>query len=62
MMNLNYQTVLNLLQIFKIILNLSLKKQEKLTIIPPVHVYNNIINNKLVFKIKDGYKLELPTP
>ena len=62
MMNLNYQMVLNLLQIFKIMLNLSLKKQEKLTIIPPVYVYNNIINNKLVFKIKDGYKLELPTP
>ena len=37
------------------------KKQETLTIIPPIHVYNNRINNRLVFKIKDGYKLELQT-
>ena len=27
-----------------------------------MHVYINIINNRLVFKIKDGYKLELQTP
>ena len=27
-----------------------------------MHVYINIINNRLVFKIKDGYKLELKTP
>ena len=25
--------------------------------IPPIHVYINRINNRLVFKIKDGYKL-----
>ena len=37
------------------------KKQETLTIIPPIHVYNNRINNRLAFKIKDGYKLELQT-
>ena len=59
MMNLNYQMVLILLQIFKIILNISLKKHETLTRIPPTHVYINRINNRLVFKIKDGYKLEL---
>ena len=29
---------------------------------PPIHVYINRINNRLVFKIKDGYKLELETP
>ena len=59
MMNLNYQMVLILLQIFKIISNISLKKHETLTRIPPTHVYINRINNRLVFKIKDGCKLEL---
>ena len=39
----------------------TIKKQTKTTI-PPIHVYINRINNKLVFKIKDGYKLELQTP
>ena len=39
-----------------------IKKHEILTVIPPTHVYINIIKNKLVFKIKNGYKLELKTP
>ena len=39
-----------------------IKKHERLTTIPPIHVYINRINNRLVFKIKDGYKLELQTP
>ena len=38
------------------------KKHETLTTIPPIHVYINRINNRLVFKIKDGYKVELQTP
>ena len=38
-----------------------IKKHETLTKIPPIHVYINKINNRLVFKIKDGYKLELQT-
>ena len=29
---------------------------------PPVRVYINRINTRFVFKIKDGYKLELQTP
>ena len=33
-----------------------------LTTIPPIHVQINIINNRLVFKIKDGYELESQTP
>ena len=33
-----------------------LNKHDKLTAIPPVHVYVNRINNRLVFKIKDGIK------
>ena len=32
---------------------------ETLTAIPSFHVYNNGINNRLVFKIKDRYKLDL---
>ena len=36
-----------------------IKKHETLTTNPPIHVYINRINNRLVFKIKDGYKLEL---
>ena len=38
-----------------------LKSYETLTAIPPIHVYVNRINNRLVFKIKDGYNLELKT-
>ena len=30
--------------------------------IPPIHVYINRINNRLVFKMKDRYKLELQAP
>ena len=37
------------------------KKHETLTAIPPICVYINRINNRLVFKIKDEYKLELQT-
>ena len=36
-------------------------KHEILTTTPPIHVYINRINNTLVFKTKDGYKLELQT-
>ena len=40
----------------------TIKKHGTLTTIPPVHVYINRINNRLVFEIKDGYKLELQMP
>ena len=39
-----------------------IKKHETLTTIPPIHVYINRSNNRLAFKIKDGYKLELQMP
>ena len=39
-----------------------IKKRETSTTIPPILVYINRINNRVVFKIKDGYKLELKTP
>ena len=37
-------------------------KHEILTTINLIHVYINRINNWLVLKIKDGYKLELQIP
>ena len=39
-----------------------IKKHETLTTIPLIHVYTNRINNRFVFKIKGGYKLDLQTP
>ena len=39
-----------------------IKKNKTLTKIPPIHVYINRVNNRLVLKIDDGYKLELQTP
>ena len=38
-----------------------IKKCETLIPNPPIHVYVNRVNNRLVFKIKDGYMLELQT-
>ena len=38
------------------------KKHETLTDNPPIKIYSNKIKNKIVFKIKTGYKLELLTP
>ena len=62
MMNSNCQMVLILCQIFKIISKISLKTCGILTTIPPIHVCINRINNRSLFKIKDGFKLELQTP
>ena len=39
-----------------------MKKHETLTENPPVQIYVNSIKNRIVFKIKTGYKLELLTP
>ena len=39
-----------------------IKKHETLTESPPVQIYQNKIKNKIVFKIKTGYKLELLIP
>ena len=62
-MNLNYQMAYILLQKFMIInsiyIKYIIKNRETLTTILSIHVYINSINNRLVFKIKDEYKLEL---
>ena len=39
-----------------------IKKHETLTLNPPIQIYPNKIKNRIVFKIKTGYKLELLTP
>ena len=39
-----------------------IKNHKTFTAIPPIHVYINRINNKLVSEIKDGYKLQKQTP
>ena len=40
----------------------TIKKHETLATIPPIHVYINKIDNRLVSKTKDGFKLDLQTP
>ena len=59
-MNLSYQMALILFQIFKI--KFIIKKHETLTTVPSIDVYINRINNRLMFKIKDGCKVDLQTP
>ena len=39
-----------------------IKKHEALTENPQIQIYPNKIKNRIVFKIKTGYKLELLTP
>ena len=39
-----------------------IKKHGPLTENPPTQIYPNKIKNRIVFKIKTGYKLELLTP
>ena len=39
-----------------------IKKHKTLTENPPIQIYPNKIKNRIVFKIKTGYKLELLTP
>ena len=62
MMNLNYQMDLILYQIFKIILSIFKKKHgediDKLS----VQIYVNKIENRVIFKIKNGYSLEFLAP
>ena len=62
MTNLNYLMDHVLYQIFKIILNISSKKHGGRTENPSVRIYINKIENKIKFKIKKGYYLELLTP
>ena len=51
--------VLIQLLLFKIILNTLFKKHETIADVSPVLIYVHEVNNRIVFKIKSGYKLEL---
>ena len=51
-------SISDILDYFKFII----KKRETLTENPPAQIYQNKIKNRIVFKIKIGYKLELLTP
>ena len=61
-MSLSCLMILIQCQIFKIISSLSYEKPETLTANPPIQIFINRINKRLVFKIKNGYNLELQTP
>ena len=62
MMNLICLMDHSLFPTFKIILNALFKKHEIIADNLPVEIYTNKIKNKIVFKIKTGYKLELLSP
>ena len=49
-------------QIFKIILSIFLKNLGENINNPSVKIYVNKIENRITFKIKNGYSLELLTP
>ena len=62
MINLNYLLDHILYQIFKIILINILKNNGEIIDNPSVRIYVNKIENRIIFKIKTGYYLELLTP
>ena len=39
-----------------------IKKHETIANNPPVQIYTNKIKNRIVFKLKAGYRLELSSP
>ena len=51
-----------LFQTFKVILNILLKKHGTIANNPPGQVYINKIKNRIVFKIKADYKIQLLSP
>ena len=56
-MKLNCLIVLIQCQIFKDYIENIIKKQEQLPTHPAIQIYMNSVNIRLVFKIKDVYKL-----
>ena len=54
--------LLILLILFCFTFEFIIKKHETLTENPPAQIYVDKIKNRIVFKIKKGYKLELLTP
>ena len=62
MMSLNCLTVHLHCQLFKFIPIILKKRYETVKTNPAIHIYINRLNNRLVSKIKDEWKLELQTP
>ena len=62
MINLNCQLGLILHQISRIILSIFKEKHGEDIDKPSVQIYANKIENRVTFKIKSGYSLELLTP
>ena len=62
MINLNYQMGHILYQIIKITLSIFKKKPNEKIHNPSIRIYVNRIENRITFKIKTGYYLELLTP
>ena len=60
-MNLSYQMDHIQYQIFKIILSIFLKNSESVDD-PPIEIFVSKNENRIIFKIKNGYFLELLTP
>ena len=60
-MDLIFPMGLILFPIYKIIFEYIIKKHETIADNTPVQIYVNKIKNRIVFKIKTGYKLELLT-
>ena len=61
MKTLNYQMSHILYQIFKIIFEYIIKKDETMTDNPPIKIYVNKIKNRVIFKIKGVYYLQMLT-
>ena len=62
MMNLICLMVLIKFLTFKITFEFTIKKHKTLAENPPIQTYPNKIKNRIIFKIKTGYKLELLSP
>ena len=62
MMNLICLMVLIKFLTFKITFDFTIKKHKTLAENPPIQTYPNKIKNRIIFKIKTGYKLELLSP
>ena len=60
-MDLIFPMGLILFPIYKIIFEYIIKKHETIADNTPVQIYVNKIKNRIVFKVKTGYKLELLT-
>ena len=61
MIKLNYEMDHILYQIFRIILSIFLKKDRENTDNPLIRIYVNKIKNRITFKIKNEYNVELLT-